>query len=361
MLKDYLSLYSAQDSRNLPEMFRERTLDFYITLCHRLMKQRGDLREETDHLLQACWSLAEMLFSLRQNLRDGKRIDEELLGSAVQACWDLCDIFRNGWTQIRPDRITPRPTQTSFFPHQSTTSETGRQSRNSDRSSFSKRDSVKAREQREQREQEERPRKPPVVPETPVTEFEDTPISPEGRSPNMPNIMVLGTSTSDSGRGRWSSSASNLSSYSQSSARTSSTATTTALTEDPNINRSKILVLKAAMNLGFNRDSVTEPKAGPVLLQKFVQSMQSTSFGTSATQSVLVQQYKNSVLTDAIIPRNHALPMRGKRVSAEDMANSVKIMMQSSPRYAYLGELYKVVFQFPLEDAESHRTITITV
>ncbi|KAK0384072.1 hypothetical protein NLU13_8161 [Sarocladium strictum] len=357
-------LYSAQDSRNLPEMFRERTLDFYITLCHRLMKQRGDVREETDHLLQACWSLAEMLFSLRQNLRDGKSGDEELLGSAVQACWDLCDIFRNGWTQIRPDRITPRPTQTSFFPHQSTGSETGRQSRNSDRSSLSKRESVKARdsrEQREQREQEQRARKPPAVPETPVTEFEDTPISPEGRSPNMPNIMVLGTGTSDSGRGRWSSSASNLSSYSQSSARTSSTATTTALNEDPNINRSKILVLKAAMNLGFNRDAVTDPKGGPVALQKFVQNMHSTSFGPSASYAVLVQQYKNSVLTDAIIPRNHALPARGKRVSAEEMANSVKIMIQSSPRYAYLGELYKVVFQFPLEEAESHRNIIITV
>ncbi|KAL2210453.1 hypothetical protein CC79DRAFT_1365845 [Sarocladium strictum] len=351
-------LYSAQDSRNLPEMFRERTLDFYITLCHRLMKQRGDLREETDHLLQACWSLAEMLFSLRQNLREGKRIDEELLGSAVQACWDLCDIFRNGWTQIRPDRITPRPTQTSFFPHQSAVSETGRQSRNSDRSSFSKRESVKSREVREQ---EERPRKPPAVPETPVTEFEDTPISPEGRSPNMPNIMVLGTSTSDSGRGRWSSSASNLSSYSQSSARTSSTATTTALTEDPNINRSKVLVLKAAMNLGFNRDAITESKAGPAALQKFVHGMQPASFGTSSSQSLLVQQYKNSVLTDAIIPRNHALPVRGKRVSAEEMANSVKIMMQSSPRYGYLGELYKIVFGFPLEDAESHRHLVISV
>ncbi|KAH8179372.1 hypothetical protein LIA77_00891 [Sarocladium implicatum] len=352
-------LYSAQDSRNLPEMFRERTLDFYITLCHRLMKQRAELREETDVLLQACWALAEMLFSLRQNLRDGKRIDEELLGSAVQACWDLCDIFRNGWTQVRPDRITPRPTQTSFFAPPSNASDTGRQSRNSDRSAYSKRESVKAREQKA-REQEERPRKPPFVPETPVTEFEDTPISPEGRSPNMPNIMVLGTS-SDGGRGRWSSSASNLSSYSHSSARTSSTATTTAVNEDPNIHRSKILVLKAAMNLGFDRDQVVEPKAGPAALQKFVQNMKPTAFGGSASQSVLIQHYKNSVLTDAIIPRNHALPAKGKRVSAEEMANSVKIMMQSSPRYAYLGELYKLVFQFPLDDAGQHSTISITV
>ena len=78
------------------------------------MKQRSGLAEETDSLLRACWSLAEMLFSLRQNKRDEKAADEELLGSAVQACWELCDLFREGWTQVRPDRGTPRPSQTSF-------------------------------------------------------------------------------------------------------------------------------------------------------------------------------------------------------------------------------------------------------
>jgi len=106
-------LYNAHD-RTLPETFRERTLDFYLTLCHRLMKQRTSLPEETDSLLHACWSLAEMLFSLRQNSRDGKPADEELLGSAIQACWELCDLFREGWTQVRPDRGTPRPTQYAF-------------------------------------------------------------------------------------------------------------------------------------------------------------------------------------------------------------------------------------------------------
>jgi hypothetical protein len=40
-------LYNTHD-RTLPEAFRERTLDFYITLCHRLMKQRTRLAEETD-------------------------------------------------------------------------------------------------------------------------------------------------------------------------------------------------------------------------------------------------------------------------------------------------------------------------
>ncbi|KAI9171755.1 hypothetical protein HJFPF1_01246 [Paramyrothecium foliicola] len=348
-------LYSAQDSRNLPEAFRERTLDFYITLCHRLMKQRSDQVEETDQLLRACWSLAEMLLSLRQNSRDSKTPDVELLGSAVQACWDLCDIFRNGWTQVRPERNTPRPNQTSFFPYQAS-EQTGRESRQSNRSSLhSKRESTKSSRQ------EERPRQPLPVPETPVTEFEDTPISPESRSPQMPNIMVLGT-TSDNGRGgRWSSSASNLSSYSHSSTRTSSTATTTANTEDPNITRCKVLVLRAAMNLGFSRENVTDPKSGSAMLQKFVHGLPSGSFGSSSSHATLLQQYKNSVLTDAIIPRSQSLPAHGKRVSAYDMVKSIHTMSKTSARYAYLRELFKFVFQFPLEEVDSRRNVSIVV
>jgi hypothetical protein len=347
-------LYSAQDSRNLPEAFRERTLDFYITLCHRLMKQRDSHAEETDQLLRACWSLAEMLLSLRQNSRDGKPPDIELLGSAVQACWDLCDIFRNGWTQVRPERNTPRPNQMNLFSHQSI-DQTGRESRQSNRSSLhSKRDSTKSSRQ------EERPRQPPV-PETPVTEFEDTPISPESRSPQMPNIMVLGP-TSDNGRGgRWSSSASQLSSYSHSSNRTSSTATTTANSEDPNVTRCKVLVLRAAMNLGFDRETVGEPKTGSAVLQQFVNSLPPGSFGPHSSHAALLQHYKNSVLTDAIIPRNQALPARSKRVSAYEMAKSIQTMAKASARYTYLRELFKFVFQFPIEEVDGRRNISIVV
>ncbi|CAM1504290.1 Fc.00g018810.m01.CDS01 [Cosmosporella sp. VM-42] len=345
-------LYSAQDSRNLPEEFRERTLDFYITLCHRLMKQRSELLDETDHLLRACWALAEMLFNIRQNKRDGRPQEEEELAQAVQACWHLCDMFRDGWTQIRPERNTPRPSQTSFFG----IDQSGRESRASNRSSIhSKRESIKSGRQ------EEKPRKPAPVPETPVTEFEDTPISPESRSPQMPNILVLGP-TSDNGRGgRWSSSASNLSSYSKSSTRTSSTATTTAASEDPNVTRAKILVLRAAMNLGFNRDTISDPKTGSVVLQKFVQNLPAGSFGSLTSHAALLSQYKNSVLTDAIIPRNHTLPTRGKRVSAHDMAKAIYAMSKSSQRYVYLRDLFRFVFQFSLDEVEQRRNVSIVV
>lgn len=324
------------------------------------MKQRIDMAEETDQLLHACWSLAEMLFSLRQNKRDGRGPDEELLSSAVQACWDLMDIFRHGWTQIHPDRNTPRPSQTSFFSHQSERAES-RTSNRSSRHSKRERESVGSSKREDS---QPRKQKQSFVPETPVTEFEDTPVSPESRSPQMPNIMVLGTTNESNRGGRWSSNASNMSSYSQSthsSARTSSTATTTATTEDPNLSRAKMLVLKAAMNLGFNRDTITDPKSGSVILQKFVQNMPPGSFGSLPAHATLLQQYKNSVLTDAIIPRKQTLPVRGKRASAQEMAKSINLISQTSTRYGYLRELFKFVFQFPIDEVDSRRNVSIVV
>lgn len=331
------------------------------------MKQRSDLAEETDSLLRACWSLAEMLFSLRQNRRDGKAPDEELLGSAVQACWELCDIFREGWTQIRPDRGTPRPNQINFFSagyglpslpmsHQS---DAARSSAGSRASLHSKRESLHSLT--------ERPRQRALVPETPVTEFEDTPISPEA-SPQMPNIMVLGTqhdarSERASERGRWSSNASNLSGYSQSSHHTSSTATTaTAAIEDLNVTRIKVLIVKAAMNIGFNREAATnDGKGGAAALQAFVKSLPTGSFGSLPSHATLLQNYKNLVLADAAFRTSASLPTRGKRVTSVDVAKSVNWMMMRSSQYTFLRDLFKLVFGFQLEDAESRKNIAIAV
>lgn len=375
-------LYSAQDSRSLPEAFRERTLEFYITLCHRLMKQRAEFVEENDslHLLRACWSLAEMLFSLRENRRKGKAPDEELLGSAVQACWELCDIFREGWTQVRPDRGTPRPSQMSFFaPGPSTAGEptpravpaSSRISNSgSTRSYNSKRDSLKSKEGHGH---SHRKNHAPPVPETPVTEFEDTPVSPDGESPHIPNILVLGTSTQDSNRGgRWSSSASQLSSYSQSSAKTSSTATTATAGEDVNITRIKTLMLKAAMNVGFSRDndgnsqvsgrsSKTQQAAN---LQSFVKALPTGSFGSLPSHAALLGNYKNLVLADNSFRTNATLPPKGKKVSAQDVAKSIMWMMLrsgQSTHYAFLKDLFKLVFGFHVEEAETKKTVSITV
>ncbi|PHH87410.1 hypothetical protein CDD83_8915 [Cordyceps sp. RAO-2017] len=349
-------LYSAQDSRLLPEPFRERTLEFYVTLCHRLMKQRSELAEETNQLLKACWGLAEMLFSLRQNRLDGRPPDRELLGSAVQACWDLCDMFRVGWTQLRPERDTPRPSQSGFPFPQHPSAQSGRESRQSSRSSlYSKRESAKGSQQ------EERPRKPAPVPETPITEFEDTPVSPESRSPQLPNIMVLGM-TKDGGRGaRWSSNASNMSSYSRGSNRTSSTATTTTANDDAHVSRAKLLIVRAAMNLGFDGDATTDRKAGAAPLHSFVHGLPPGSFGSLPGHMALLQQYKKSILVDGFVPRGQALPVRGKRLSAQEAAKSVQELSNSSPRLGYLRDLFRFVFQFPVEEAETRRNVAVVV
>lgn len=366
-LTEYRSLYSAQDSRSLPEAFRERTLDFYITLCHRLMKQRSDLAEETDSLLRACWALAEMLFSLRQNRRDGKAPDEELLGSAVQACWELCDIFREGWTQIRPDRGTPRPSHVNFFAggppyglqalgHQS---DVARSNAGSRASLHSKRESLRSLAD------VERPRARPIVPETPVTEFEDTPVSPDA-SPQMPNILVLGTSSdsrSDRG-GRWSSNASNLSGYSQNSQHTSTTATTTAVAtaEEINLSRIKALIVKAAMNIGFSRDvAATDGTGGAASLQAFVKSLSTGSFGSLPSHATLLQNYKNLVLNDSPFRSSPSLPPRGKRFSAIEISKGVNWMILRSGQYGFLRDLFRLVFGIQLEEAETRKNMSISV
>jgi hypothetical protein len=311
------------------------------------MKQRGDMTEETDSLLRACWSLAEMLFSLRQNKRDGRNSDEELLGSAVQACWELCDIFREGWTAVRPDRNTPRPSQMNFA-HQPETS--GRESRQSNRSALSKRDSLK----------EPRGRKEPVapVPETPVTEFEDTPISPDSETASVPNILVLGTVSEGSRGGRWSSNASNLSSYSHSSAKTSSTITT-APAENADVAKVKILVLKAAINVGYvpyaNADGkgADGKRGGMASLQAFAKQLPPGSFGSLKAHTVLLERYKALVL-DSSLPWTPALPPRSTRITATEVAAAVNAVTHlSQQKFSFLRDLFRFVFNFKIEEASS--------
>lgn len=320
------------------------------------MKQRNELQDESDRVLKACWALTEVLFSIRQTRRDGQPPDENLFVAAIEATYSLNDLFREGLSAARPERNTPRPSQTSFPYH--SPEQTGRESRSSNHSSRSKRDGSSKSSY-----QEERPRKPPPPPETPVTEFEDTPISPESRSPQMPNIMVLGPS-SDGGRGgRWSSNASSMSSFSHSSNRTSSTATTTTATEDHNVTRAKILVLRAAVQLGFNKEAIVDVKTGASALQKFVSSLQPGAFGSLPTHATLLQQYRESIVTDGFVPRsNFVLSSRTKRVSVQDLAKSVQVMINTSPsRFGYLRELFKFVCSFPLEEADSRRNLIIQV
>ena len=309
-------LYNTHD-RSLPEAFRERTLDFYITLCHRLMKQKTDA-VETDSLLKACWALAEMLFSLRQSKREGKKADEELLGSAVQACWELCDLFREGWTQIRPDRGTPRPSQTTFT----------QDFLQAKRSGFPARDDH-------------------VVyrgfPETPTTIFEDTiNISPD-EAPG-PNILVLGSSNPATAN-KWSSASSTMSASTRSSMSSAHTVTTPA--EDPNLTLLRLLFVKAAMNGGYERGSQQN-------LPTFVKALHPNAFGRQNWQVSLLENFKKVIVADPAF-RSVGPPMQAKAV---DVARAVEAMAKSG-YYAWLGDLFHLVFGFKTEMAPQKSKVGI--
>ncbi|KAF1954673.1 hypothetical protein CC80DRAFT_493791 [Byssothecium circinans] len=318
-------LYNAHD-RNLPEAFRERTLDFYLTLCHRLMKQRTSLPEESDALLHACWSLAEMLFNMRQTNRDSRVSDEELLGSAIQACWELCDLFREGWAQVRPERGTPRPSQYTFtgaapasVPHSQTTlSEISGRSSSLNQSYHS---AVSIRKQMF------------MHPETPTTIFDDREELSPAEEPNVPNILILGPEAGETRtHDRWSSSSSNLSTYSDTSHSVHTSSTATAGRDDPNLVRLKGLIVKAAINSGYSRQTS---------LPDFVRSLPSNSFGTIPWQTTLFENYKRLVLTDPTLKNAHTQPLR--RLTASEIGRAVQWMSRST-QFAWLADLYRFVF-----------------
>ncbi|KAF2401848.1 hypothetical protein EJ06DRAFT_364232 [Trichodelitschia bisporula] len=371
-------LYNTHD-RNLPDAFRERTLDFYLTLCHRLMKQRTSLPEETDSLLRACWTLTEMLFSLRQNKLTDQRVDEELLGSAVQACWELCDLFREGWTQIRPDRGTPKPSQ-HVFPTGVQQQQPPVTSRPSS-SLSSTYHSVSSK---------------PVTynPETPTTIFDERDELSPGEMV-VPNILVLGPdpngqsqSTARKDPNRWSSASSNTDSMSgfseTSSQRTatsvgrsvqsgqskphskvsqstgsaiSSTATPIAAgppePENPNLTYIKALILKAALNVGFARQS-------PSSLPTFVKTLPPTAFGSAPWQVGLLDSYRKLVMTDPTLRGERVGIPVGRKLSAAEIGKAV-LWMARGEQFNWLRELYRFVFGFEAGDVVGKKGVFITL
>ena len=333
-------LYNTHD-RALPEAFRERTLDFYITLCHRLMKQRNGMMEDADTLLRACWSLAEMLFSLRQNRRERMPADEELLGSAVQSCWELCDIFREGWTQVRPDRGTPRPSPATF-------TQTFQQVKETE-SNYSKSSYTISLADQEEQYGIGRPN-----PETPTTIFEDTQqMSPDESS--VPNIVVLGPEATTShdrygSQQQWSGGSdrsSTFSGHSRDSGATTASSSSTIINpaEDPRLTCLRLLIIKAAINLGFSRADK---------LVAFVKAMPSNSFGSAAWQVALLEQYKKLVTSDPTF--KSAGPPR--RATAPDVARSVRWMVASG-QYVWLRDLFRWVFGFHVDEADMRPGVDI--
>ncbi|KAJ5895485.1 hypothetical protein N7495_007176 [Penicillium taxi] len=307
-------LYNTHD-RNLPGAFRERTLDFYVTLCHRLMKQRTRLNE-TDSLLSACWTLAEILFRIRQSKREREELDQELLEPAVQACWELCDIFRERSLHgmRNPDRGTPRPSQTTF-------AHAFQQAQQISEVEFID-DSLQF-----------------VNPETPTTIFEDTATVSPDEAP-IPNILVLGS--------KWPSTASSVSENSRSSGHTASSANTvTTMADDLDFTRLKVLITKAAINSGYQR-------GGPQNLSSFVKSLPSDAFGSASWQKSLLKYYRKLVAFDPTFI--NVGPQA--RVSAIDVARVCQSMLQSG-QYSWLRDLYRLVFGFHMEEALGRKGVTI--
>lgn len=343
-------LYNTHD-RSLAPAFQERTLDFYLTMCHRLMKNRTSLPEETDLLLRACWTLAELLFSLRQSHRDIRTVDEELLSSAVQACWELTELFREHWTQSRPERGTPKPTKTTFQPNPFSSSfgqsqPTDSRPESSTSGTFHSVNSF--------------PGQNSFIPETPTTicdDREEEEMSPAEMA--VPNILVLGPETS--AQPRWSSS---NSVYSESSQRTAkSIARSLQHTpppaapqdqDDPNIMRLKTLVVKAALNVGFGRQS-------PTTLTAFVKTLPSTAFGTQPWQMKLFESYRKLVLTDPILRGDHrTIIPNARRMTATEISRAVTWFAKQD-QFMWFKDLFRLVFNFASEDASGRMNAGIQI
>ncbi|GFF62241.1 hypothetical protein IFM51744_10924 [Aspergillus udagawae] len=318
-------LYNTHD-RHLPDAFRERTLDFYITLCHRLMKHRTRV-SETDSLLKASWSLAEMLFTIRQGKREGRPISEEMLASAVQACWELCDLFREGWTQrsLRySDRGTPRPSQATFThgmqqagQHGIAATDEGLRQRGN--------------------------------PETPTTIFDETAtISPDDAP--VQNIFVLGKDAGQFVQARWSSDLSTVSDISQSSGQTSSgqTSSTNTIRTSPNdttLTCIQALLAKAAVDSGFQPEKSQS-------ISSFVKTLSSDAFGSAPWQISLLRSYKSLLALDPVFRNIDFQP----HSNAADIARAVQVTTQGS-QYPWLRDLYRLVFGVHVDDVASRQGI----
>jgi hypothetical protein len=164
---------------------------------------------------------------------------------------------------------------------------------------------------------------------------------------------------------RWSSASSSLSGYSQGSGKSghsNSTITSNANPEDVNLTRLKVLILKAAMNVGFSRTAPTSGpnKSEPPALQTFVKALPTGSFGSLQSHASLLTAYRNLVLSDPTFRSANSLPAAGKRVSAADVAKSVGWMMRSG-QYTFLKDLFKMVVGFHLEEAEKRKNVNIQV
>lgn len=397
-------LYNAHD-RDVPNGFQERTLEFYLTLCHRMMKLDTALPDETDRLLRSCWQLVEMLFSLRQNNRDGKADDEDLLTTAIHACWELTDqfkagmcilsvrlsllIFHTGWTQTIPTRTTPKASQTQFSPSHVDYSDrsvaSSTRSHKSDARPPTTRSSSASVSHRSTasstRSFSRKPEQSQKPPETPTTVFDDTSdeIDSMSDADNPPNILVLGPDNprapSNSSLHRstnphhWSSAASV---FSESSARTSSTATASGSNSAKNVPRVRVFLVHVAQQSGFSMPHIAASPANPghyagarnAALLAWVKGMPQDAFGREPDQLARLTKYQKLVANFPQLGQKYGaspdlVHETEQTISYAELGRAM-LWMVKNPQYEWLKELFKSTLRYSIEGALKDNQSTIT-
>lgn len=354
-------LFNTHDKK-FGAAFQERTLDFYVALCHRLIKQQASSPLDTGVLLRACWSLVASFNDLRQVRVGGHPDYEDHLNSAVHACLDLVNVLNKGWTQADSERSTPRVNQMVFAqPHalflgRSTPPPPLTRPTSAVRSQIVEYDDILAS----------------LPPETPTTIFDDNPMDALDEQHTTPNILVLGLKNSpDPSNHRWSSSS--MSNYTESSHVTSPTATTNTAAAAKTINRSSdiaaisTLLFKAAMHAGFQPHSSPPSKThstkteATTLQQKnqalvaFARNLPNNAFGSQPWQTGLVEKYRAVVQAWPTLARNlgggesdYTLIMPR---AVDDTAHVARVVQKvvGIEQYAWLGEFFKIIYGKALE------------
>jgi len=227
---------------------------------------------------------------------------------------------------------------------------------------------------------------PAILPETPITIFDDTTAASSPDSVSVPNILVLGPASTNTGTGsiraahhdRWSSNASALSDYSETTSQRSSS-TATASSDEKQLFRLRCLILKAALNTGYirhhsetsddsNNDSSTintsttsssssQQPSSQRTLQAFVKELSPDAFGSLPWQSQVLESYRKLVLADPSLKRVDSPSFLGgkadgtKKITARDCARAIK-WLGPNPKWVWMRDLFRLVFGFGVEEVE---------
>ena len=287
-----LHLYNIRDT-SLPPAFTQRTMEFWIALCHRLMRKKSAFPAETESLLVRGWSLAKALYDIQFPATDEELGSEDLLSVAIQACFELSDLFRDGWIQFRPDRSTPKPGQSRFVSSRSSTTTQPA---------------------------------PPAPPETPVTIFDDLYVAPRPSPAAPPNILVLGQSR----RPRQPSPVS--------SAASSAAGSHVSRTHLHNIHA---LLVRAAVRHGF------VPSAHGSL-RAFVDGLNPSAFGAQAEQVLLLAKYKDCVTRSQLRGFEELV---GRTYIVSEVAAAVLWLLDRDARFEWFRSLFEYALGVRTQEA----------